>query len=52
MKKKAKGKAPQQIKQEQACQKNIYLQKLKSVMDSISSEPAFHLLRPHETEIL
>lgn len=52
MKKKAKGKTAQQLKQEQACQKNMYLQKLKSVMDSISCEPAFHLLGPHETELI
>lgn len=52
MKKKSKGKTPQQIKMEQAHQKNLYLHKLKTVMDSISSEPAYHLLGPHETEIL
>lgn len=46
MKKKTKGKTPHQIKLEQAHQRNLYLQKLKSVMDLISSEPAYHLLRP------
>jgi hypothetical protein len=52
MKKKSKGKTPQQIKQEQAHQKKLYLQKIRSVMDSIASEPAYNLLGFPETETI
>ncbi|HEX3009573.1 MAG TPA: hypothetical protein VHO90_18355 [Bacteroidales bacterium] len=52
MKKKSKGKTPQQLKLEQAHQRNLYLQKLQVVMDAIACEPAFHLLGWRETETL
>lgn len=52
MKKKGKGKTPQQLKLEQAHQKNLYFQKLKSVMDTIADEPVFYLLSPRETETI
>ena len=51
MKKRPKGKTQQQIRQEQVHQKRLYLQKLQSVMDTIASEPAYHLLGLRETEM-
>lgn len=52
MKKKSKGKNPQQLKLEQAHQKNLYLQKIKCIMDTIACEPAYHMLGPVEIETL
>lgn len=52
MKKRNKGKSPQQIKQEQAHQKNLYLQRIQMVMDGIASEPAYHLLSHLEIELI
>ena len=50
MKKKKKGKNPQQIKSEKAHQRNIYLQRIKTMMGIMGSEAAYDLL--DETEIL